>query len=316
MRSISQIYSEAVYNRNNYMQLTELDSGITNKKSKVSILNLFTYVMSVLIYTYETILDVFEINIAKLLSQRINGTPEYYAMVAKKYQFNPSTLTPDKLVFDEDTLKIGYETVDKAHQIITQSAWEYNIVQTTTDEDEVVEIRNGIILKVCKDRSASEDEAAVYEPLSVAEMTGFRNFINQIKFLGAKIACVSTYGDVLTISNCVIKYNKDYITADQAFESVKQALVKYAKGLGYNAYVYYQAIVDAIQGAEYVLDVEAGTIVTLTPFDPSNNQYGDAINVTSRQTAYSGYVTYINGNGVSTINRTNLTFVGISSASE
>ena len=297
------------------MQLTELNSGIINKRSKVSILNMMTYVMSVLIHTYETILDVFEINIARLLAQRINGTPEYYAMVAKKYQFDPSTHKPDKLVFDEETLKIGYENVDKSHQIITQSAWEYNVVQTTVDENEIVDIVSGIVLKVCKESSSSEDEAAIYEPLSPAEMTGFRNFINQIKFLGAKIFCISTYGDILTVS-ATIKYNKDYVTEEQVFDDVKVKLIEYAKNLGYNGYIYYQAIVDALQSSEFVLDVEAGTTITLTPFSPEDDEYGEAVSVTSRQTAYSGYVTYIDADGESTINTTNLTLVGISQQNE
>ena len=35
-------------------------------------------------------------------------------------------------------------------------------------------------------------------------------------------------------SNCNIKYNKDYITAAQAFENVKAALIDYAQNIGYN----------------------------------------------------------------------------------
>ena len=38
MRSVSQIYSEAVSTRNNYLQLTELNTGRSN--SKLSMLNL------------------------------------------------------------------------------------------------------------------------------------------------------------------------------------------------------------------------------------------------------------------------------------
>ena len=284
----------------------------------MSILNLFTYVMAVLIYTYETILDVFEINIARLLSQRINGTPEYYAMVAKKYQFNSATQTPDKLIFDEDTLKIGYETVDPTHQIIKQSAWEYSIIQTTDENENVIEVRNGIVLKVCKNSESSEDGAAVYQPLSAAEMTGFRNFINQIKFLGAKVSCVSTFGDILTISGVVINYNKDYVNEDQAFESVKAALINYAKNLDYNGYIYYQSIIDAIQAAEYVLDViTTDAEITLTPFDTGQNTYSDTPEtLTGRLSAYSGYVTFIDEDGKSTINKTNLTLTGISQAQE
>ena len=56
-KSLSQIYSEAIQTRNNYLQITELNSGLTN--SKMSILNLITYVMSVLIHSYHVMLDIF-----------------------------------------------------------------------------------------------------------------------------------------------------------------------------------------------------------------------------------------------------------------
>ena len=69
-KSLSQIYSEAIQTRNNYLQITELNSGLTN--SKMSILNLITYVMSVLIHSYHVILDIFEIEIANIISTRIN----------------------------------------------------------------------------------------------------------------------------------------------------------------------------------------------------------------------------------------------------
>lgn len=317
-RSISQIYSEAVYNRNNYLQITEMDSGVLNSRSKMSIMNLFTYVMAVLIYTYETILDVFEVNIARLLSQRINGTPEYYAFISKKYQYDHTAEAPDELYFDEDSLKVRYREINTAHQIVTQSAWEYNLTTTTNNEGEEVEIRNGIVLKVCKDSSDSSDteSGAVYEPLTNAEMTGFRSYINQVKFLGAKISCISTYGDILTISNCNIKYNKDYVTAAQAFASVKAALINYAQNIGYNGYIYYQSIIDAIQSADYILDIEPGTVITLTPFDSALNDYGEPVVLNGRMTAYSGYVTFLDSEDNSTINTDNLILSGISTASE
>ena len=317
-RSISQIYSEAVFNRNNYLQITEVDSGILNSRSKMSIMNLFTYVMSVLIYTYETILDIFEVNIAKLLSQRINGTPEYYAFIAKKYQYDAVAGAPDELYFDEDALKVKYSVIDTSHQIVTQSAWEYNLTTTTNNDGEEIEIRNGIILKVCKDATDTSDSesGAVYQPLSNAEMTGFRSYINQVKFLGAKISCISTYGDILTISNCNIKYNKDYVTAAQAFASVKAALINYAQNIGYNGYIYYQSIIDAIQSADYILDIEPGTVITLTPFDSALNAYGEPVTLNGRMTAYSGYITFLDSEDNSTINTDNLIFSGISTASE
>ena len=88
-KSLSQIYSEAIQTRNNYLQITELNSGLTN--SKMSILNLITYVMSVLIHSYHVMLDIFEIEIANIISTRINGTAQWYVIMATKFQYNNNT---------------------------------------------------------------------------------------------------------------------------------------------------------------------------------------------------------------------------------
>ena len=94
MRSVSQIYSEAVSTRNNYLQLTELNTGRSN--SKLSMFNLLTYVVAVCIHTYEAVLDLFQVRIAEVLKGRINGTPDWYAMMAKKFQYNSVTESGDE----------------------------------------------------------------------------------------------------------------------------------------------------------------------------------------------------------------------------
>ena len=89
MRSVSQIYSEAVNIRNNYLQLTELNTGRSN--SKLSIINLLTYVVAVCIHTYEAVLDIFQVRIAEVLNGRVNGTPDWYAIMSKKFQYNATS---------------------------------------------------------------------------------------------------------------------------------------------------------------------------------------------------------------------------------
>lgn len=136
MRSVSQIYSEAVTTRNNYLQLTELNTGRSN--SKLSMINLLTYVVAVCIHTYEAILDLFQVRVAEVLNGRINGTPDWYAIMAKKFQYNHVTETGDELVFNEETMKIEYSKVDASHRIVEKAAWQ-------TDAD-----GRALTLKVCK----------------------------------------------------------------------------------------------------------------------------------------------------------------------
>lgn len=289
-RTLSQIYSEAVRKRNLYLQITELNSGLT--QSKMSILNLITYVQALLIYSYQTILDVFEINIANFISSRINGTATWYASMALKFQYNSISGTGDTLIFDEDTLKIKYETIDETHRIIAKSAYDDNGA-------------NGIILKVCKTNTNSEEIAngINYTQLSSNELTAFKGYINQIKFIGAKVQSLSIPGDIITIKNCEVTYDDQYITDEQAMQIINDAMINFAASLDYNAYIYSQTIIDSILSSEYIVNISTGVQLTIKEYNTTTRKYGDEKPLTNIQKAYSGYVRFLDENGTSTIKR-------------
>lgn len=287
-RSISQIYSEAVATRNNYLQISPLNSG--RSESKLSVINIMTYVMVALIYSYEVLLDVFQIQIAQLIAERASGTPAYYAKMAKYFQYNSNTGTMDELAFDDDNFQIKFKTYDESHRIIAKSAY-----QNDTDK--------GLILKVCKDNtdSTSNDGGGIYTSLSSNELTAFKNYIDEIKFVGAKIYCRSTYGDILSI-NATIIYDDLYIDADQALENVKTTLTDYIKQLDFNGYVYYQSVIDAIQNAEHIVSVTGANIesessqyatITLAEYDEVEKKYKSPASIVERRTPSSGYLTFV-----------------------
>lgn len=289
-KTLSQIYSEAITKRNLFLQITELNSGLT--QSKMSILNLVTYVQALLIYSYQTILDIFEVNIANLINSRINGTATWYAAMALKFQYNSITGAGDTLTFDEDTLKIKYDTVDDTHKIIAKSAYDDNG-------------SNGIILKVCKSNTNSEEIAngINYTQLSSNELTAFKSYINQIKFIGAKVQALSIPGDIITIKNCEITYDDQYITDEQAMQIVRDAMIQFASSLNYNAFIYSQTIIDSILSSEYIVNISTGVQLTIKEYDTTTRKYGDEKPLTNIQKAYSGYVRFLDENGNSTIKR-------------
>lgn len=293
MRSLSQIYSEAVSKRNDYLQITELNSGRTEQK--MSILNLMTYVMSSLIFTYETILDKHEYDISMLIANRINGSADWYVMMAGKFQFDKTKEMGDPIVFDEETLKVRYQTVNEANRIVTKATW----------QDYPAD--NGILLKVSKDNdNASElEEGTLYQPLSDKEMSAFIAYVNRIKFIGANVHPVSIPGDILTVK-CKVYYDDSLVTADEAFAEVKEKLIDYAKGLDYNGYVYGQSIISAILSAEHVDNVSTDTEITLTSYDKALGQYLEAEKITNRLRTASGFVKFIDTNGKSTISVENI----------
>lgn len=303
MRSISQIYSEAVATRNNYLQLTELNTGRSN--SKLSIINLLTYVVAVCIHTYETILDVFQVKIAETLSGRINGTPNWYAIMAKKFQYNSVTQSGDPLMFNEDTMKVEYETIDVSKRIIERVAWQ-------TDES-----NNSLVLKVCKANENSDevDNGMPYMPLSNNELTAFKMFIKEIKFIGASIYCESCPGDILTIiadADSPIYYDDNYVTSSQAFSLIKQSLIDYVNGLEFNGMIYYQSILDVIRKTEHVSEIGPHIRVMINQYNPVEQRYESAKELTTRMTLKSGYIRLLDEDSAITINEDNITLVPVS----
>ena len=294
-KSLSQIYSEAIQTRNNYLQITELNSGLTN--SKMSILNLITYVMSVLIHSYHVILDIFEIEIANIISTRINGTAQWYVIMATKFQYNNNTKNCDQLVFDEDTLKIKFNKVDTSHQIIAKAAY--------VDND----TKDGIILKVCKNNINSDEKnnGVNYMQLNSDELTAFKYYLSQIKFIGANIQVLSIPGDIITVKNCVVVYNDRYITEEQAFNNIKNALIKYTTTLDYNAFIYSQKIIDTIMSLDYIENIN-NIDIYINKYNLSLRKSDSAVKLTNIQHAYSGYIKFIDEKGESTIKNDYITF--------
>lgn len=298
MRSVSQIYSEAVNIRNNYLQLTELNSGRSN--GKLSMLNLLTYVVAVCIHTYEAVLDLFQLRIAEVLNGRINGTPQWYAIMAKKFQYNNITNTGDEMRFNEDSLKIEYVQPDASHRIIEKTAWQTE--------------NNYLILKVCKanDNSNEVDNGIPYMPLNDSEMTAFRMFIEQIKFVGADIYSESCPGDIITIvadKNNPIFYNDSYITAVQAIDSIKQGMIEFANSMEFNGYLYYQAILDVIRKTEHITDIGNNIKVYVSQYNTTDKSYNKPVRLLGRIKLKSGYIRLLDINSINVINSDNLTLI-------
>ncbi len=301
MRSVSQIYSEAVSTRNNYLQLTELNTGRSN--SKLSMINLLTYVVAVCIHTYEAILDLFQIRIAEVLNGRINGTPDWYAMIAKKFQYNNVTDTGDEMKFNEDTMKIEYVQIDPSHRIIEKAAWQ-------TDD-------KSLILKVCKanDNSNEVNNGIPYTQLNDHELTAFRMFIQQIKFVGADIYCESSPGDIITIiadKYNPIFYNDSYVTAAQALSTLQQAMIDFANEMEFNGMFYYQSVLDVIRKAEHITDIGSNIRIYISSYNTTDGKYDEPVELKNRTRLKSGYIRLLDLNSVMTINSDNLTLIAAS----
>lgn len=283
-RSISQIYAEAVAKRNNYLQLSPLNSE--RSEAKLSVINILTYVMAALIYSYEILLDVFQVQIANLIAKRINGTGRYYAQMAMYFQYNPDTETMDEMVFDESDFNFKFKNINKEHRIVVKSVYQnYKDI--------------GGVIKVCKENTDKSTGSPSYCPLTEKELMAFDSYMDEIKFLGAKLIYRSSYGDLLSI-NATIVYDELYVDKDTAFQNVQTALINYISNQDFNGYIYYQSIIDAIQSAGHIITVSGPNettakyaVVTIAEYDTNNKKYGEAKELTGRSIPASGYLTFV-----------------------
>ena len=227
-RTLTEIYNEAVETRNKYLELTELTND-----SKMSIINAFTWVTAAAIYSFETLLDVFTTDIAKTFTQRINGTSAYYANAMLKWQYG------DDLIINDEGTAFHYATEDTTKRLITHVSYQEYYNEEFKD--------NILILKVASGEGRSLSQ------LSDEELIAARAYLNQIKFAGVKCNVVSRRGDVLVPRLTV--YYDGAITKEELYDNIDTALIDFIVNMKFDALVYSQKIIDAIQKVEHVTDV-------------------------------------------------------------
>lgn len=234
-RTLSEIYAEAKDNRNKYLELTEFENT-----SKMSVIDAFTWVSSACIWTFENIMDVFKVDLAKDLQNRINGTPAYFANALLKYQ------SGDNLIMNDEGTIFSYPQVDPSKRIITRVAY-------------YEESEEGFHDKITRYKIATGSPGA-YSRIEESELISIRAFLNQILFAGQHAKVVSRIGDVLVPK--VTVYHDGSIPDDKLYESIETALNRYIASLDFNGVVYVQDIIKTIKDVEHVIDVSSTSAST------------------------------------------------------
>lgn len=274
-RTIQQIYDEAVRERNKRLELSEFSSD-----SKLSILNGITWMFSAVIFSFESLLDVFAIDISNILNSRINGTPTYYINALLQYQQG------SELVMREDGLAFGYNEVDTSKQIITQASY--------LESHDDVNLDNKLILKV------ATGEKGKLHAVAPEELVLIQSYINRIKFAGTRIEVTSQEGDLLVPRVSV--YYDGAVMESEVYSLVEEQLNIYMLGIQFDSSIYVSDIVAAIRKAEHVTDVyidegarpEQG--IFIIPYD-SDGHLMPARKVGRMSHTSSGYLKQSGGTG-------------------
>lgn len=228
-RTLSEIYEVAKQTRDKYLELTEFHNG-----SKMSIIDAFTWVTAACIWTHENIMDVFKVDLASDLKNRINGTPSYFANALLKYQ------SGDDLVINDEGTACSYATIDESKRIITKVSYSEVTEEGFNDKTLLLKIATG--------------EPGAYQRIEEDELLKIRAYLGNLLFAGQHALVVSRHGDVLIPK--VTVYYDGAVEASEVYQNIENALNDFLENIDFDGVVYAQKIVDAIQSAEHVTDVQ------------------------------------------------------------
>lgn len=280
-RTLSEIYAVAKETRDTYLELTEFSNS-----SKMSVLDAFTWVASACIWAHENIMDVFKVDIASDLQNRINGTPAYYANALLKYQ------SGDDLVINDEGTICSYATTDETKRVITKVSYAEVTEENFNDKMLLLKIATG--------------DPGSYSQIENDELLKIRAYLNKLLFAGQHALVVSRKGDVVVPK--VTVYYDGAVEASEVFQNIEDALDTFIANISFDGVVYSQKIIDAIQNAEHVMDVQIDSEATdkqgifIAQYDDDNNiivdDEGAKLQKVGRYfTPNSGYIKQSTGTG-------------------
>ena len=232
-RTLSTIYNSI---RTKASEFKELD-GIANS-SKFSISNAMFYVVASAIYTFETLLDVFQVDLAKSINTHINGTVQYYQYMLKKYQHG------DELVVADDFSAFYYENENPDLQVVSGVIVEEVSTPGYFDKKlfiKVASMENGLYKKIDN---------------SVLESIGY--YMNQIVFAGTRFSIASFNGDIVIPKMIVYYYDK--LPVEEVRKRVDQALNDFCMEVSFTGKFYIQRLIDAVLNTSGIVDVKCDIV--------------------------------------------------------
>lgn len=227
-RTLKDIYSEAIIERNKRMELAEFDSD-----SKLSIMNGLTWVVAAIIHSFESLLDVFAVDISNAINSRVNGTPVYYANALLQYQKG------DLLTVRDDGLAFGYSNIDENKRTITQVSYTESVDDHNLDSKLILKIATG--------------DKGNLTAISKEDLIPINTYINKIKFAGTRIEVISYEGDVL-VPRLTVFYDGS-IPESEIYENIESKLKLFIMNTPFDSSIYVSRIIEAIRSAEHITDV-------------------------------------------------------------
>jgi predicted transcriptional regulator len=204
-----------------------------SNKSKVAIWRLWLWLMAVASWMVEKLFDIHKEEVEDIIAMKRPHTLRWYAEESKKFQYGYS------LEWLGDTF--GYSADQPASKIITYAS--------------ASEVGDKVLIKV------ATGERPNIKPLSTTQLSAFKDYWAKWKDAGVKLEIVSLPADEIKVNMKIIRDrmildNNNRLLRDYNINPIEDAIVSFGAGLEFDGILRISKLVDAIQAAEGVIDVQ------------------------------------------------------------
>ena len=204
--------------------------------SVVSLESILFHIVAACCWALETLLDGHIADVDEKISRAVVASVPWYYKMARAFQYG------DALVFDDATQEYKYAAEDEGKQVVKYAA--------VRDRGTMVDILV----------SGEKDGRPV--PLSGDVLTAFSHYMDREKIAGVVLGVKSQNADSVRISATVyvdpLVLGSDGSRIEGGGKPVEEAIEAYLKGIVYGGTLNKTKLVDAIQAADGVTDVELG----------------------------------------------------------
>lgn len=227
--------------------------------SKVAEWKIWVHCIASAIYVFELILDTFKTEMDKQAETMYTGSLTWYNDICYKFQYGY------ELVYNEQTARYGYNTIDETAQIIKIAT--------------VSAINGTLVFKV-----ATMDADGNIVPLSDIQLISFRNFLDVMAFAGTKISIISTNPDSVLYN--VTVYYDPVSPLDTLKSELSESLNNYRVSQKFGGVIYEHKFIEAITQTKGVVTTKVNSLKRKGSIE---SVY---IDIDTRAELYAGYFDY------------------------
>ncbi|MDR1455601.1 MAG: hypothetical protein LBJ01_08120 [Tannerella sp.] len=242
--------------------------------SSVSIESILFSNVATGMFVMQELFDRFKIDVSAILSAQLSGTVNWYAYRAMLFQYGMA-LIPETDSYDNTGLT--------GEQIAAMRAVKYAAA---------VESKDKSILYV---KVATDAGNGTRQPLSSAQLTAFKQYLNDIRYAGVRIVVINDPADEMKLQ---IDIYYDPLVLDETGSRldgtsgtpVRDAVGNYLANLPFNGTYTNQGLTDALQAIDGVRIAEIKSAAS------RYGAYTGFTGINAREIAHAGYYSATGGN--------------------